>query len=141
MVCKDIPAVSKFFELLVAKADNVQGKELDVCPKSPQLGRPERKMIRITRVKNRFDLEYDATELSQGYRDLSLNVEVGWIKHDTGLEFIPVNEWMSRTGVKRHICEIQVHVERVFEATGRYHRASGTKAVRNYHTFRDLMSR
>ena len=149
MVCRGVPDLNKLLDILVSKAQNMDHSlleedvdldgSIDALPKL-KLQRPERMMIRITRIKNRFDPEYDASALSGGYRDLSLNVEVGWVKHDKGLEFVPVDEWSDRMGLKRHICEIQIHVEKVFEATGRYHRASVTQGVRNYRTYRDLMS-
>ena len=140
MVCGNVQMVIKFFKLLVAKAENVHSDsgEHEQPTKDQTV---ERKMIRITRIKNRFDPEYDAAKISQGYRDLSLNVEVGWIKHEKGLEFLPVDEWATRSGAKRHICEIQVHVERIFEETGRYTRASTTAGVQNYQIYRDLLIR
>jgi len=64
-------------------------------------------IFRITSVVNRFDDAWD-DERSMGYRDLCLNVEVGWIISNEGvLTFQKVCDW-TKLGCITHICEIQV---------------------------------
>jgi len=65
-------------------------------------------MFRITAIKNRFDESYDDT-MSGGYRDLSLNVEVGWVMKEGLVSFEKVRDW-GRLVCQRHICEIQVRL-------------------------------
>ena len=92
-----------------------------------------------------FRLALDDKDSSNqvGYRDLSLNVEVGWLKHDSGCEFLPVEAWDTARNVKTHICEIQIHVDTIFELTGRGLRPTDANfrktALANYHSYRDLM--
>ncbi|KAJ1475269.1 hypothetical protein T484DRAFT_1829108, partial [Baffinella frigidus] len=62
-------------------------------------------MFRITAIKNRFDESYDDIK-SGGYRDLSLNVEVGWVMAEGVVSFEKVKDW-ARLECQRHICEIQ----------------------------------
>ncbi|KAJ1477114.1 hypothetical protein T484DRAFT_1963970, partial [Baffinella frigidus] len=64
--------------------------------------------MRITAIKNRFDESYD-DDKSGGYRDLSLNVEVGWRMEEGMVSFEKVQDW-GRFECQRHICEIQVRL-------------------------------
>ena len=93
--------------------------------------------LRITGVKNRFGPNYNA-EQSQGYRDLSLQIEVCWVKHAQGIEFLPVSQWGTQRGEKRHICEVQVHLKALLEVKGVGH-AQAAKGHQNYQEYRDLM--
>ena len=70
--------------------------------------------LRITGMKNRFGRTYDA-ELSEGYRDLSLNVEVCWVRHANGITFLPVSDWGTQINEHRHICEVQIHLKAMIE--------------------------
>lgn len=88
-------------------------------------------MLRIRRIKNRYDKKYDARTLSMGYRDLSILVEVGWIERGETIEFVPVGEWNS--GTSRHICEIQVHVRATYEI-------KVAETHTKYCKYRDLMA-
>ena len=126
------------------------------------------KKVRITSLKNRFHDDYDSS-ITQGYRDLSLGVEVSmglclrvlvcdmfvgdsgfsaldvclcgmlsclraevsvvrraliiclyplqvcWLRHESGLEFLPASKWGEYKNEKRHICEIQVHLRSIIE--------------------------
>ena len=67
------------------------------------------RLLRLTKIKNRLDPDYDATE-SLGFRALALGLEVCWVRRERGLTFLPVDQWGTE-GSKRHICEIQVLVE------------------------------
>jgi hypothetical protein len=53
----------------------------------------------------RLDPKYQDAE-TMGYRDLSLNVEVGWVMHQGIVQFEPVKHWESKQ-CNTHICEIQ----------------------------------
>jgi hypothetical protein len=64
------------------------------------------KMFRLVGVKNRFKADYEDRE-SAGYRNMSINVEVGWEVIKGAVVFKPVSKWGS---VERHICELQVHL-------------------------------
>mmetsp|Transcript_69487 Transcript_69487/g.159366 ORF Transcript_69487/g.159366 Transcript_69487/m.159366 type:complete len:135 (+) Transcript_69487:306-710(+) len=78
-------------------------------------------MFRITAIKNRFDESYDDNK-SGGYRDLSLNVEVGWTIKDGAVFFENVQDW-NALECQHHICEIQVHLRssNVKMVSGRLH--------------------
>lgn len=89
-------------------------------------------MFRLVRVKNRFDVGYDAEAKSAGYRDLSMLVEVGWIDDGSLLNFVPVKEW-DEVRASRHICEIQVHLATL-------HKVKEGSSHANYCRFRDLMA-
>jgi hypothetical protein len=70
-------------------------------------------IFRITALENRFDPSYDE-ELSWGYRDLALNVEVGWIISSGMVSFQKVCDW-RRLNCITHICEIQVRTRAIHE--------------------------
>ena len=63
-------------------------------------------LFRITSIENRFDSSYDDEE-SMGYRDLALNVEVGWIVIGGTVYIQLVRDW-RRLNCTTHICEIQI---------------------------------
>ena len=58
--------------------------------------------LQIQRVKNRFDVAYDANSLSCGYRDLQLSVVVS----DLGDE-------ERSMGLHQHPCELQLHLRKI----------------------------
>uniref|UniRef100_A0A7S4P367 Uncharacterized protein n=1 Tax=Guillardia theta TaxID=55529 RepID=A0A7S4P367_GUITH len=91
-----------------------------------------KKLFNITSIKNRFDPKYDARE-SAGYRDLCVNVEMGWKLKDfpRGLEVVPVCRWKETPGLIKHICEIQVTTEDIFEVKKYFHK--------QYITFRNIV--
>jgi hypothetical protein len=70
-------------------------------------------IFRITAVQNRFDPSYNDVE-SMGYRDLALNVEVGWIICKGLVAFQKVCDW-QRLKCSTHICEIQVRTRSMHE--------------------------
>jgi hypothetical protein len=63
-------------------------------------------VFRITALENRFDPSYDYLA-SMGYRDLALNVEVGWIMQKGMVSIQKVRDWRPLNCIT-HICEIQV---------------------------------
>jgi hypothetical protein len=60
----------------------------------------------MTALENRFDPSYDYLA-SMGYRDLALNVEVGWIMQKGMVSIQKVRDWRPLNCIT-HICEIQV---------------------------------
>ncbi len=66
-------------------------------------------LFRITSIENRFDSLYDDEE-SMGYRDLALNVEVGWIVIGGTVSIQLVRDW-RRLNCTTHICEIQIRTK------------------------------
>jgi len=88
-------------------------------------------MFRLLKIENRFDENYDADVLSAGYRDVSMNVEVGWQMEDGLVVFKPVREWGK---MRRHICELQVHL-RGFNIT------ASEQHHQNYVEWRDMLTR
>jgi hypothetical protein len=69
----------------------------------------------ITALENRFDPSY-ADESSMGYRDLALNIEVGWLmssdSHSGIVSFQKVRDW-QRLNCYTHICEIQIRTRSI----------------------------
>ena len=57
----------------------------------------------ITRVKNRFHHKSEHYDPATGYRDLSLNLEVGWHYESDTLTLLPVQEWSK--GVTLQVSE------------------------------------
>jgi hypothetical protein len=70
-------------------------------------------IFRITALENRFDASYN-DETSMGYRDLALNVEVGWLINNGCVSFQKVRDW-RRLRCITHICEIQVRTRAIHE--------------------------
>ena len=70
-------------------------------------------IFRITALENRFDPSYNDVE-SMGYRDLALNVEVGWLIRKGMVAFQKVRDW-RRLNCPTHICEIQVRTSAIHE--------------------------
>ena len=70
-------------------------------------GSTSSKIFRLVGIKNRFKIDYDDRG-SAGYRNLSINVEVGWEMEDGAVVFKPVSGWGNT--MRRHICELQVHL-------------------------------
>ena len=60
----------------------------------------------ITALENRLDVAYDDSK-AWGFRNLPLNVEVGWILIGDKVSFQKVRDW-KRLGCTTHICEIQI---------------------------------
>ena len=77
----------------------------------------------ITALENRFDPSY-ADESSMGYRDLALNIEVGWLmssdSHSGIVSFQKVRDW-QRLNCYTHICEIQVRTRTIHERAVQAH--------------------
>ena len=63
-------------------------------------------LFRFTVIENRFDPLYD-DETSMGYRDLALNIEVGWSVRSRTVSIQKVRDW-RRLGCITHICEIRI---------------------------------
>jgi len=96
VVYEDIVGVQRFFERVRERSD-----------------RGGSGMLKIRRVKNRFNTDFDAAKETVGYRDLSLLVEVGFLERGGLVEFVPAKEWESLEAA-RHICEIQVHARPLY---------------------------
>ena len=67
-----------------------------------------KKLVRITKVKNRFDEESKDFEEATGFRNLSLSLEVGWTSDERTCHFVPVAAWERNGEVETHIVEVQV---------------------------------
>mmetsp|Transcript_47846 Transcript_47846/g.109088 ORF Transcript_47846/g.109088 Transcript_47846/m.109088 type:complete len:174 (+) Transcript_47846:178-699(+) len=107
VVLETLAQVQAFVESLMAVSlIGVSGSEESASSGST-------KMFRLHRLKNRFDRGYDSRR-SGGYRDLSLNVEVGWVVQNGSPKFIPLDSWNRRVS-ETHICEIQVHLRSVYD--------------------------
>jgi hypothetical protein len=77
---------------------------LDCCPDDDLADSNSVQLFRLCTIDNRFDPDYDPEE-SAGYRDVSINIEVGWKMQEGVVVFLPVHEWGD---YHRHICEVQV---------------------------------
>jgi hypothetical protein len=66
-------------------------------------------VFRITSVKNRFHQLSNSYDPATGYRDLSLNLEVGWSYDFDSAHpsFLPVYEW-NKGVTEQQIIEVQV---------------------------------
>ena len=89
------------------------------------------RIFRITALENRFDPSYN-DEASMGYRDLALNVEVGWLISDGMVQFQKVRDW-RRLNCPTHICEIQIRTSDTHELAVERHQ--------EYLTLRNALSR
>ncbi|EKX32373.1 hypothetical protein GUITHDRAFT_121453 [Guillardia theta CCMP2712] len=96
-------------------------------------GKSER-FFRITQVKNRFHSDSHHFNPMTGYRDLSLNLEVGWTFSRNSVIFLPVEEW-EQGAVDRYIIEVQIHFK------GFYDIMSKAGFHDFYCEWRDIMSR
>jgi len=72
-----------------------------------------RRVMRITAIKNRYDPNFNAKG-NGGYRDINLNVEIGYVTDSLGCQFVPVLEWPTTRGLRTHICEIQIILSSVY---------------------------
>jgi hypothetical protein len=68
-------------------------------------------IFRITALENRFDPSYNDVG-SMGYRDLALNIEVGWLVSKGLVAFQKVCDW-QRLNCLTHICEIQIRTRAI----------------------------
>ena len=85
-----------------------QDYSLGCCRRSrrdlhPKLSRSD--VFNICSLKNRLVDKYDVTE-SFGFRDLQLNLEVGW----SNGKIVPKENWGSQN-VRKHVCEVQVMIK------------------------------
>jgi hypothetical protein len=70
-------------------------------------------IFRITALENKFDPSYNANSSTlMGYRDLTLNVEVGWLISNGLVSFQKVRNW-QRLNCLIHICEIQIRIRSI----------------------------
>jgi hypothetical protein len=70
-------------------------------------------IFRITALENKFDPSYNANSSTlMGYRDLTLNVEVGWLMSNGLVSFQKVRNW-RRLKCLTHICEIQLRIRSI----------------------------
>jgi hypothetical protein len=98
-------SVESFHLLGVNVEDDTRSRE---SLSSSQLDRSQEDIyFRITRVKNRFHHKSEYYDPATGYRDLSLNLEVGWNYESDTLTLLPVQEW-SKGVTEQHIIELQV---------------------------------
>ena len=102
-----IVGVAKVLEEFMEKSV-VAGAESEPKPsfKDEESLLNRQKHFRITKMKDRF-----STTKAIGYRDICLNVEVGWTiqsESDRELEFVTVDRF-EKKGIRTHICEVRVH--------------------------------
>jgi hypothetical protein len=125
VIADSLENVKDFLQLLysmsVAGLDNSFGGG-ECPPKQGGKGSKQRvgeqvelrdQIFRITALENRFDASYN-DETSMGYRDLALNVEVGWLINNGCVSFQKVRDW-RRLRCITHICEIQVRTRAIHE--------------------------
>jgi hypothetical protein len=89
------------------------------------------RIFRITSLENRLDVAYDDSK-TWGFRNLPLNVEVGWILIGDKVSFQKVRDW-KRLGCTTHICEIQI-LTRAFHNLSR-------DGHRQFRFLRDMLGR
>eukprot|EP00293_Proteomonas_sulcata_P012431 CAMPEP_0184300202 /NCGR_PEP_ID=MMETSP1049-20130417/10670_1 /TAXON_ID=77928 /ORGANISM="Proteomonas sulcata, Strain CCMP704" /LENGTH=362 /DNA_ID=CAMNT_0026610863 /DNA_START=37 /DNA_END=1125 /DNA_ORIENTATION=+ len=89
------------------------------------------RLMRIMYIRNRFDPKYDASD-SQGYRHISMNVEVCWIPQPSLCQFLPVEEWGSHPEAQSLVCEIQILLEP-------FHRIVKAQGHQNYVEYRNTL--
>ena len=89
------------------------------------------RIFRITALENRLDVAYDDSK-TWGFRNLPLNVEVGWILIGDKVSFQKVRDW-KRLGCTTHICEIQI-LTRAFHNLAR-------DGHRQFRFLRDMLGR
>jgi hypothetical protein len=108
VIADSLENVKDFLQLLSSFSVVGLGEQLDTG----------HQIFRITALENRFDPSYNDVE-SMGYRDLALNVEVGWLiskgsKGTPVVAFQKVRDW-RRLNCPTHICEIQVRTSAIHE--------------------------
>jgi len=91
------------------------------------------KLYRITALKNRFEAGFDISSTA-GYRDVSFNVEVGWLSEGGSVQFLPVEAW-NDAGAELHICEVQLHIAKMHLESTR------TSTHNKYVKWRNLLTR
>jgi len=108
IVCPGIPEALETLQSIISKC---RSDDAPVSAKYERLSADADKILRVHRVKNRFDPAYKDSKTA-GYRDISLQVEVGWIIGKDGMcWFVPVAHWgNSPVKVDRLVCEIQIQV-------------------------------
>lgn len=94
---------------------------------------PSMHPLRITGIKNRLSPSYDVRQTS-GYRDIWLNVEVGWVAEGGSVQLIPVELW-DKAHAQTHVCEVQIHIRRLHEESTKPERR------RRYIQWRNLTTR
>jgi hypothetical protein len=111
VIADSLENVKDFLELLystsVVGLDTSSSEEGNCSKERPgeQLDSGD-ELFRITAIENRFDPAYD-DETSMGYRDLALNIEVGWSVSSGTVSIQKVRDW-RRLGCITHICEIRI---------------------------------
>ena len=70
----------------------------------------ERALFRMTACKNRFRAGSPHLDEKTLFRNMSLNLEVGWVfQGDGSCELVPVSRWKSE-GADTLICGVQIHL-------------------------------
>eukprot|EP00960_Hanusia_phi_P001786 51087-Hanusia_phi.AAC.1 len=121
-LCNQVPSLSlsdssspsrgqKFLGWLVSskreeKTSQEEQQQLMHSPKTEQRGSKER-WFRMTQVKNRLHPSSHFFNPMTGYRDLSLNLEVGWTFDSGSVVFLPVEDW-EQHAAESYIVEVQV---------------------------------
>ena len=136
VISDSLENVKDFLRLLYSKSVvglDTSPEEEGKCSKQrpgEQLGTGD-ELFRITAIENRFDPSYE-DETSMGYRDLALNIEVGWIVSSdvmSAVSFQKVRDW-RRLNCITHICEIRIRT--------RSGHACALEGHQNYLVFRGL---
>jgi len=110
IVCNDITKAAQVLKVIVAKCSS-DDKPQSTKYAAARSGMEDDIILRVHKIKNRFDPEYDDTTTA-GYRDIALQVEVGWIVGKDGMcWFVPVSHWKSDVRVDRLVCEVQIQVK------------------------------
>mmetsp|Transcript_24498 Transcript_24498/g.48950 ORF Transcript_24498/g.48950 Transcript_24498/m.48950 type:complete len:163 (+) Transcript_24498:2-490(+) len=103
----------------LVKLRSVTGLE----PAKEQTEGQQSRIFRVMRCVNRLDPEYNAEQRSAGYRDVSLNLEVGWCDiagPEQEFRFEAVEDW-DRLRCQRHVCEVQLLLRSMHELKVQLH--------------------
>jgi len=76
----------------------------------------EKKLFRITACKNRFRDGSEHFDEITCFRNISLNLEIGWVFRESLCVLLPVSHWQSENA-NTLICEVQIHLDSLMHMT------------------------
>ena len=111
VLVSSIPDMKIILEEIVHKSviasstrDHSVGMETNEDEESLLSGSKNSQYFRLCKVKDRFTVEEKI-----GYRDICLNIEVGWTiesESENVLQFVTVDQF-GKKGLRQHICEVR----------------------------------
>ena len=90
-------------------------------------------MFRITGCKNRFRAGSKHFTQETGFRNIVFTIQVGWEFREEECMLVPVSMWRE-LDADTLICEIQIHLESL------YNRCARSDNISNYKSYRDLLA-